>query len=408
MPQFATADRTSLGFIEETTFGTTPTIGNTNRWQDLRFTGESLNYGATYETSQEIRADRMTPDTIQVGRMAEGGFEGELSYGTYDTLMEGAAYSDWETGGTDLDNDTTLSITVTGTPSVTKIVSTASGKFTAANGFIAGRNIRITGFANNGTLFASVLSINTNGTELTIDPITPIAAGSGTANATVELCDYLRNGTTLKSYSFIKRFNDLAVPEYQRFRGLRNSTWNLELAVNSILNTGFEFMGTDATMNETAPQASHISAQSSSAVLNAVDDIAIINLGAGTQQRFFNNLSLTIDNNLRAQDAIGHLGHVGLAPGRLSVTGQVELYFEDSSQFDAFGNDERFGISFLVVDGSDNNGNAYIFSLPANKYTGMEIVAGSLDSDVLVQADFESLINDAGTYQFQIGRIAAS
>ena len=113
MPQFATSNRASLRYIPETTFGTTPTLSNTVQYQELRYTGETLNYGATFEPSQEIRADRMTPDTVLVGRTSEGEINGELSYGTYDDLIENVLYDVWTTGASAV-TGTDIAITRTG------------------------------------------------------------------------------------------------------------------------------------------------------------------------------------------------------------------------------------------------------------------------------------------------------
>ncbi len=43
-------------------------------------------------------------------------------------------------------------------------------------------------------------------------------------------------------------------------------------------------------------------------------------------------------------------------------------------------------------------------TIPRAKYTSMEIVAGGNDQDIFASAQFEGIINAAGTYQYQISR----
>lgn len=87
------ASLSQLGFVTEVDWGTTPA---TPVWQILRFTPPE-NFKADREntSSNEMRPDRNATDLIQVGGGASGGFGFELSYGTYDTLLESFFQSAW-------------------------------------------------------------------------------------------------------------------------------------------------------------------------------------------------------------------------------------------------------------------------------------------------------------------------
>ncbi|MCW2309735.1 phage tail tube protein [Rhodobium gokarnense] len=89
---FADSSGTRLAFVAESTDGTTPASPS---FQNLRFTGESLNYNKETVSSEEIRADRNVSDSIDVGYAVAGDIEGELSYGTLDPLLEGLFQSTW-------------------------------------------------------------------------------------------------------------------------------------------------------------------------------------------------------------------------------------------------------------------------------------------------------------------------
>ena len=81
----ATANRASLRFIEEVTFGQTPA---TPAFNELRYTGESLNYNIENVVSDEIRSDRMTSDLVQVSADASGDVNVEISYDAYDAFWQ--------------------------------------------------------------------------------------------------------------------------------------------------------------------------------------------------------------------------------------------------------------------------------------------------------------------------------
>jgi len=116
---------------------------------------------------------------------------------------------------------------------------------------------------------------------------------------------------------------------------------------------------------------------------------------------FFNSLSVNLDNALRGQEAVGTLGLIGVEAGRLQLTGSIELYFENSALFDKFRAATAFALTFQAQDAA---GNVYFVTIPRAKYTSMEIVAGGTDQDIFASAQFEGIINSAGTYQYQISR----
>jgi len=87
------SNRASLYFGEEVTWGTAATC----TYQELRYTGESFAYNITNVTSGEIRNDRQITDLIPSDAEASGGFNFELSYDSFNSLLEGALWSDWST-----------------------------------------------------------------------------------------------------------------------------------------------------------------------------------------------------------------------------------------------------------------------------------------------------------------------
>lgn len=400
MPDFGTSNRVALRHVEETTWGETP---STPTLATLRYTSESLNYAADFTTSEEIRTDRMTSDTIQTMASGEGDINGELSYGTYDNLIEGAMFSDWATSGSEVAAATDISVTKTaGTPNTWSIGSTSTDL--SAQSWVVGQFVKVSGFTTAGTFYAEISSIAAN--ALGIKPMTDVASEVAGDTVTITPMNYIRNGVTKKSYTLQKAFTDLATPELWNFTGARVSTWGIELGTGSILTTSFSMLAKDAQMVETQFSGATVSAANTNTVMNAVNNVAAISFDGdpGSSTLYFNSLSLTLDNSLRGQEAIGTLGYIGIEGGRLSVTGSIELYFENSAVYDKFRAASAFALSFLAQDAE---GNVYVVTVPRAKYTSMEIVSGGLDQDIFASAEFEAIINTAGTHQFQVSRLAA-
>ena len=90
---FAQGSRSSLSYITETTFGTTP-AGN---FQNLPFTSHSLNMTKDRVEGTDIQADRMSRVDRHGNRQVGGDIVGDLRDGDFDELLESAMLSAWST-----------------------------------------------------------------------------------------------------------------------------------------------------------------------------------------------------------------------------------------------------------------------------------------------------------------------
>ena len=87
---FGNTSELAIGILKEATWGVLPSPA---AFQLMRVTGESLDAKRENVVSQEIRPDRNVADLIQVGGGASGGMNIELSYSTFDQLLEAAFFS---------------------------------------------------------------------------------------------------------------------------------------------------------------------------------------------------------------------------------------------------------------------------------------------------------------------------
>lgn len=380
----ASSNRAQVRYIEETVFGVTPAAGNP---KNLRVTGESLDFSISSETSKEIRSDRQTTDTVQVGASASGGVNFELSYAEFDPLIEAVLQDTWVHYGTaGAGAALSLGIDSTARTLTAGVAPTGNDAFTNLE---VGQWFKLTApsDAANGA-YLKVASRTT--TVITVDAATPIP-GTGT-RAAVANCviksSRLKNGVTQRSFTVEKEFAD--VGQFFAFRGMTASEFSLEFASGQILGGSINFMGKDsqqatATFLPGTPVASQ-----TYDVMNAVSGVGnIMEAGVALTGQFIKSLSLSVNNGLREQTAIGTMGSVAIAAGTLNVSGDIELYLADGTMYNKFRNNTATSLSFSAKDGS---GNGYVIVLPKIKFTSMQVQAGGLDSDVMLAGGYQALM----------------
>jgi Phage tail tube protein len=311
--QPGTSNRTALRIVKETVFGTTPA---TPLLKNLRYTGESISFNQRSVTSDEIRSDRMTSDLVRVGADVSGDINVELSFLSFDDLIEGA--------------------------------------------------------------FASTFSA-------------PVSGDST-----------IKNGVVLSSFTIQKHFQDLAVPIFQNFPGCRVGGMSLDFKSGSLLTGSFSVMGLSAN-NNTAQivGATFASPGDGEEIFNAVTNLVEIKKDGVTMATKIKSMTLDLNNNLRGQEAIGTLGNVGIALGRLEIMGDIELYFENSTEYTTFLNATDFELSFKLLDSA---GNYYLFTLPRVKYEEGTINAGQIDQDLMVNGKWRALYDSATACMIQLDR----
>ena len=90
----AEASLTRLAYVAEATIGTIPA---TPSFQTLRYVSEGIKLSKQTVISDEIRGDGNITDIIDVGRSVEGPIAFELSYGTFDVMLEALFRGSWTT-----------------------------------------------------------------------------------------------------------------------------------------------------------------------------------------------------------------------------------------------------------------------------------------------------------------------
>jgi hypothetical protein len=394
----AVSNRAALRYLQETNFGVIAASGPNTA---IRFTGEGINFGINKDRSKEIRSDRSVADLFSVAADVNGPARFELSYREYDAWLEAVFQGTWGVYGT-AGIGTAFSGTFTSTTITAGAAPTGSSAFTT---LAKGQWFRLNAPAqpDDGKWFMVSRSVAPTSTVLTVDTLTPLAGtGSGIAGCTLAT-SRLTNGTTQRSFTIERQLLD--VGQYFAYRGCVFNKLSLSFKAGAAVGGSFDVMGKDALRNTATNLPGGTTASQTYDVMNSVNNVGnIYEGGAALANTFVQSLDLMIDNNLRGQKAIGTLGNAGIASGTQVVTGKVQIYLADGTLYDKFINNTASSLTVRVADGS---GNGYAVTLPKTRYTNVSIAAGSIDTDVMLSADVQAVVDPTTSQVIFLDRFGA-
>lgn len=390
------SNRTQLYYVPESTWGVTPASALTA----LRFTGESLSYGITTKTSDEIRSDRMVSDLILTGASAGGGVNWELSYGTYDDFFKAALMaSAWSTAV-----NVSAATDIAAVQSGNKYTGTTTN-FTTKN-ISVGQWIKVSGFtnsANNGfklvtSVAAGELAVSaTASTALVNESATPAITMTGTM---------IRNGTTETSFTLERLHEDIT--QYFAYTGMVPNQMKMSISAGNIITGNFDFKGKSETLSGSTVGTGTANAATTTEAINAVSNVASIIEGstlAAMSGVYVQALDFTLANNARDLTAIGSLGAVDMGYGRCDITGTLKAYFINNTLYDKYITNTRSGLSFRMAD---NAGNAYIVTFPAIEFSSAKVNAGGANQDITVDIGWTAIRHATNNCMIQIDKFAAA
>ena len=376
--------------LEPVTNGVTP---DTPTFQSLPTKGSSLQGNTSTIVSEVIRKDRQIDDLIIVDQDVSGAVDYELSYEPYKplitSLLQTAALTLAPVTGTD--------IGFTGT---TNVIDTGA---TDVSGLLAGQYIIVSGAtdpANNGTF-----QLSSNSTSNTITLTSTAGLVTEVAGASVTIAaNTLRNGVAdPDSYTFVKTITGIATPVYMYYRGCQLSSMSLDFATASILGGSINVIGLNEDVTETGIAGQDFDDVPNYTLMNSVSSLAIESTGlaAGT---IFQNVNLTIDNNINAAKAIGTLGAADLASFTLNVTADITIYFQDKDAYDKYLNATSFSLELKATDG---DGNIIIVSMPYCKFESLQSPIPGKDAFFTLNGSLRALRDPINDYTVQIDLLDA-
>lgn len=389
-------NRTDISYVAESTPGTTPA---TPAFQLLPTTGGAPSGNLSTEVSAVIRSDRATDDLIVVDSdvMADS-VNFELSYTPYSPIIQSLLQSAAANDTVAIAAATDISVT-----NATRTYTTSTTNPVTEN-VTKGQVVRISGFteaANNG--YKLVTAVTTT-TIVVSDPNLVDEASGDSIN--IDCVSWVNGTDTVDSYTFCKRVQGIASTAYFYYRGMQISQMVLNYQLGQILSGNFGLMGLTEDPTETAIAGQTFTPIPSYTVMSPATSIPLATVYAAslTDAPKFEQVDLTINNNITAAKQIGTLGAADLASFTLEATGDIRIFFEDVDQYLLFRNSTEFMVSLTSEDAA---GNAIAFTMPRCKFTELEPPIDGKDNFLMLNGSFTGLYDSDAGAQVVVSFIAA-
>jgi len=249
-------------------------------------------------------------------------------------------------------------------------------------------------FVNEATVndFARIVSITA--TEIVLDEVPATWADDDGAGKTIRvwIADTLKNGVTRKSFSYEREFSDQVGDKYQQYTGMEIATGSLNFPSDEKITGSFGFMGSNAAFSATSLETGTPLPGLGNQPLTTTSNLgSVMEAGATiTGPNWIQSMDISIANNLRDIRAVGNLPSVSIGVGSLDVTGNITLYYGDSTMLAKYQSAEATSISFRT----ELNNQAYVFSMPRIIFeSGNSDITGK-DTDVTTPLGYRALRDD--------------
>lgn len=396
MPTLSASNRSQLVAKLEGTYPTNFGVLQGGNGTLLNMTNESLDYSVKTEQSKAIRSDRQVPDIVQVSASAQGGFAFEHMYREYDPFIQCVMQQDFTAYGTGGISGALPALTfAAGTITAGTATAGADSWATLDKGqwFVlkpVGTAVQSVKdyFASRAFRISTTIAPTT--TVITLDASTQInTAISGGSMLTGAMIGTSRayNGSTMKSYSLEVQHTDIT--QFRQYFGMIPSKMDMKLSVGAIVTGGFEFLGKTFLLVQATGMGSPTASQTFTPA-NATRGVFDMFEGGASisATTFIKSAELSIDNTLRAQEAVGVFGNAGIAAGTMRIMGKLEVYFADQTMYQKLLSGAASSLSIPILD---VDGNGYVYYFPRIKYTAAKVATPGLDQDNMLAMDWQAL-----------------
>lgn len=169
-------------------------------------------------------------------------------------------------------------------------------------------------------------------------------------------------------------------------------------AGNAIATTTTMADGTwgDTTLTGGVTQTGGYDPADESPIVNGTNNLGTINLDGAEASDRFKAITLRIANNVRGKDAAGVEGNWDIGLGSCQVSGNFNAYFRDNTLPTRIKDHTTFSLEFHVEDAE---GNRLYFYLPAVKPDSGDPAITGINTDVMLQTDWNAIKSSAAENQ---------
>lgn len=198
--------------------------------------------------------------------------------------------------------------------------------------------------------------------------------------------DVLKQGTTQRSFSILRRFADIT--QYEVFTGCVPNKLTLDLkAEGGVIMGTISWIG--ANMTTSLPAGSTYAAADTNVPMDSFSS-ALLEGGVATNK--VSALTFTLENGIEASYVVGSKYAAQSTWGRSRASGKITAFFEDLTLFNKFVNETASSLVFTTSDGSQN----FTWTLSNLKYSTADNPVSD-EGPVLLDMEFKALHDPTNT-----------
>lgn len=377
-----------VAYKKESAWGT---LAGTTGGKLLRRVTASFNLVKEAYESGEIRTDRQIADYRHGVRSAEGSLNGELSPASYADFMGSIVGRDF----TAAPASASASVTIAASGAL-YTVTRATGDF-LTDGFKVGQVVRLTGAgldaANAGK---NLLIAAATATELTVKVVngSALTAEGPIASVTVAAVGKTTfvpvSGHTDQSYTVEEFYADINQSEV--YTGMKLNSMAVQLPATGLTTVDFGFAGKDLTQSGTTQYFTSPTAQNANGIFAAVNGVMLVD---GAPVALVTSADFSVERATENATAVGSNSVAEIFTGRIRVTGNMSVYFQDAAFRTYF--DAETPVSIVLTLTTDNAADSdfVTFTMPKVKLGSFTRDDGELG--IVASASFQALLNDDGS-----------
>lgn len=325
---------------KESTWGVLPAPSG---GKEIRRVTAEVNLERSSFQSAEITSTAQTSDMRLGSDNIAASLKGELSAGSYSDIMASLLRGTW---------------VAPATTGVLTTIAGASGKFTRStgswiiDGFRVGDLVVVSGFTTTGVtnnrnwLVTSLTTTDLNVVDATNSGVTVAVKVAGDSVTVAQVGKKLAIPLTLAartndSYT-IEEFLSPSNEAYLT-TGVKFNSMSLSVQPNQMVTVDFAAMGRTQAENATAgAYFTSPAAPSTSGVFSGNKGVILV---GGVQVGVITACSLEVNGNMETSTVIGQRQNADISLGRITVSGEMSVYYEDSTNFyDKFKNETEISI----------------------------------------------------------------
>ncbi len=199
--------------------------------------------------------------------------------------------------------------------------------------------------------------------------------------------DDMLNGATRTFFGFEKGLEAESGMQYMRFQGCQISTLSIDVQSNALVTMTAGIVGLsseNSPSSDSVHTAYDLTDQMDS---NATGMLEFKDSGNTAIDVTAQSFSLSLDNQMRGQQAVGSFYNAGNASGRFKATMSASIYFRNQDIYQKFVDNE--GIK-VIMTLPDTAGNYYKFTMENVKTTSYDISAGGADQDLVASVELQA------------------